>query len=181
MAQNFLSIARNNKTDTISFTHVLRHDLLWWLIGAGVSTLLFTGVLAITASARPDIDTMDVGSILSTTGRPFYYALIVGGVLLARRSFSVWTWALVGILVFGFMSPSSFSFSAVWMPHSILYTMVAMTGLLAVGRVVEYLYMRYIIRLGEPHLSVGGWTAYLAFIVGAILLDSSTFYSLIQG
>ena len=181
MAQNFLTIAQNNKTDTIGLGLVLKHDFLWWILGAGASMLLFAGVFALTASVRPDMDTMDVGSILFTTGRPFYYALVVIGVLLARRSFNAWTWILIGILVFGFMDQSSFSFSVVWMPHSILYTMIAMIGLLALGRIIEYLHMHYIVKLDEPRLSVGGWFVYMTLIIAATLLNSSVFYDFIQG
>lgn len=180
MAQSLLAIAQSDKTETIGLGLVLKHDFLWWIMGAGASILLFAGVFALTASVRPDMDTMDVGSILFTAGRPFYYALVVIGVLLARRSFDVWTWVLIGILVFGFMDQGSFSFSVVWMPHSILYTMIAMIGLLSLGRIIEYLHMRYIVKLDVPRLSVGGWAIYIALIAASILLNSSVFYDIIR-
>lgn len=169
-----------DEQDSIGLRFIFRHDVLWWLIGAGVALLLFIGMLEFMKSLRPDLDPLDVSGIFFISARPFYYALVVIAVLLARRSLSLWSWVLSVILAVGFMSPSSFSLSTVLMPNSVLYTVIAMIGLLAAGRLVEYVYARYIRKSDGPRLSIGGWMVYVALCISAALVNSPTFYDFMQ-
>lgn len=182
MARNFLTLALENKTQCIGFWVIIKNDILPWFASAGFALLLFLGVLALVSSAQPNMSDIDASANLYTWALPFYYALIALVMFLARRTRDMWTWIFIVVLALFFVNQSTASLSTVILPSSILYAMVAMLGLLAFGRIVEYIYLRHTVKLSEPHLSYPAYATYISVVVmTAILANSSLFYRLLQG
>ncbi len=178
MAYNLLAIAQGNRTKHIGVRLVLKYDILPWFVSAGIALLLFIGVAVLAHGANPQMTSDDVVANVYSWARPFYYALIVLAVFLARRSRDIWTWVLAGILIIFFVPQVFTNLAVAIFPNSILQAMVAMLGFLAVGRVVEYIHMRYIVGLTEPTLSVAALVSYGILISGALVCDTSFFFNL---
>lgn len=179
MARALLTLPTDSKGRIHAVT-ILKYDVAWWLFSAALPLGIYLVVLSIVASARPDMDSMDVTSIMATTMTPFYLAMIVTGALLAQRSFSHWTWLLIAILFIGYFNWHGFSFATHWLPNSFLHIMVVMIGILALGRIIECFRMRYIAKYTTPTLSVVALGIYFAVILGAILLTSPIVYDFIS-
>lgn len=91
MAQNFLNIALDNHTERIGALLIIKRDIVPWVARAGFSLLIFIGVSALVSSANPNLNNGDAVANIYTWARPFYFALIVLAVFLARRSKDAWT------------------------------------------------------------------------------------------
>lgn len=169
-----------DKNKQIHCWTVLKRDVVAWLAAASVSLLLFLGTAALLGGADPDMDSVVINGYLSMV-QPFMYGLIVLAVLLARRSLDKWTWIFAVILILFFTGPGlGFSFAQQLVPSSIVPAMIAMIGLLALSRIVEYGRLRYVIELREPRLTKSALITYVLLVVAAILLNSSLFYDLIM-
>lgn len=168
MAQNYLAIALNSRTNRIGLRPVVRFDIAPWVASAILSLLLFVGVSALVTSANPNLNEGDAVANLYTWARPFYFALVVLAVLSARRSKDVWTWVLSVILIVFFIPQGATTIANMLLPNSILPALTAMVGFLAAGRIIEYVHMRYMTKLSEPTLSFGALTGYVLLILGAI-------------
>lgn len=177
MGHNLLTFSVTNK-QRISAWAVIKSDILWWLTGAGVALALYLGVAAMLGDVRPDIDNVDISGQLYIWARYFYWALVVVAVLIARRSKGAWTWVLSAILIIAFVTFQRPTFAVVLLPNSILPAVTAMLGLLAIGRIVEYLVMRYSTKLKEPTLGVGALIVYMTVILIAVGFNSQFIYEL---
>lgn len=180
MANNFLSIAQDNKTQHISLWIIIKSDIAPWLASAGFMLLVFAGVTALIGGTRSDMSSSDVTANLYTWARPFYFALIVLACLFARRSRDAWTWILSGILIIFFVPQTAINFAVVILPNSIFQAMVAMIGFLAAGRLVEYIKMRHVMKLEEPTLSSAALCTYGLSVCIAILLDMPLLFELLS-
>ena len=178
--RNFLGIALENRTQNIGLWLIIKNDFLPWFLSAGFALLLFLGVRALVGSAQPNMDDLEVSANLYTWVLPLYYALIALAVLLARRSRDAQTWVLIVILAIFFVGQGSMNFSIAILPNSILYAMVAMIGLLAFSRIVEYIHLKYIVKLDEPRLTCPAYVAYVFIVISTLLANSSIFYSLLH-
>lgn len=130
-----------------------KKDLIPWVASAGLALLIFSGVSGLVSSANPILNEGDAIANLYTWARPLYFALVVAVVFLARHSKDVWTWVLAVLLIIFFIPQGATNIANALMPNSILQALIAMIGLLAAGRVVEYIQMRYMTGLREPALT----------------------------
>ena len=178
MGHNFLTF-QIDEQKRITFRSVVKADLIPWTIGFGFAFLLYFGVSALLKSVRPDMSNLDVSAILYTWGEYFLWGLIVLALLIARRSKDAWTWVLAVILIFIFLPQTEMTLAIDILPNSILQPMVAMIGLLSLGRIIEYLHMRYSIGLDEPSLTIGTIASYAILILIAIMFCSHLIYELI--
>lgn len=177
--QNFLVIAQNNRTQQIGLWLVLKSDIVPWLTSVGMSLLLFVGISALVSGANPSVTSDDAVANLYTWARPLYYALIVLAVFMARRSRNIWTWVIAVILILFFIPQYSTNIANSLMPNSILQAMVALVGFLSIGRLIEYVHMRYVVKLEEPTLSMGALAGYIVLVCGAVFLDVPLFFELL--
>lgn len=169
MNRNFLSFQADAKSRITALT-VIKNDVLPWLLSAGVVLVVLFGVTALVASvdSSGQTDYIEASANLFIYGRFFYWALIVVVVCLARRSLGAWTWITTAILIL-FVLPQSYTTLAIMaMPNGLLGSMVVMLGLLAIGRLVEYLWMRYRIGLKKPRLSAGAIAVYVFVVVASV-------------
>ncbi len=178
MAQNFLAIANNNRTDKIGLYLVAKYDFLPWLASIGMVLLLFIGVSTLVGSANPNMTDDDAIANLYTWARPLYYALVVLAVFAARRSRDIWTWAMAIALIIFFVPQYSTNIATVLFPNSIFQAMIALIGFLAIERLIEYIQMRYIVKLETPILSMGALVGYIALICCVLFLEVPLFFEL---
>lgn len=176
MTRNLLSIAQSGKTQRIGLWIIVKNDIIPWFVSAGFALLLFAGVATLIGGVRPDMSNADATANLYTWARPFYIALVILACLLARRSRDIRTWVLAGILIIFFIPQTAVNFAIALWPNSILQAMIAMLGFLAAGRVVEYIHMRYVVKLDEPILSLTAFIGYMLLVCGAIFLDAPLFF-----
>ena len=179
MAQNFLNIALDNHTERIGALLIIKRDIVPWVASAGFSLLIFIGVSALVSSANPNLNNGDAVANIYTWARPFYFALIVLAVFLARRSKDAWTWIIAVTLIIFFISQGATNIANALLPNSIFQALIAMIGFLAAGRIVEYIHMRYITQLPEPTLTRSALASYMVLILGAIFMDTPIFFEII--
>jgi len=177
---SFLTFDSNEKK-LITVWSILKADIFPWILSAGFTLLLFAGVVLLIGSANPkhNSDFIEASAALYTFGAPFYYALVVLACLLARRSRDVGTWILVGVLIIFFVPQTEVNLAVAILPNSVLAAITAMIGFLALGRIVEYLRMRYVIKLDKPQLSVGAFVLYCLLVLGSTFLNSSFLFKLL--
>ena len=180
MASNFLSIARDNRAQHINLWVIIKSDIAPWLASAGFVLLLFAGVAALIGGTRPDMSSSDTTANLYTWAQPFYFALVVLACFLARRSRDAWTWVLAGILIIFFVPQTETNLAVAILPNSIFQAIVAMIGFLAAGRLIEYLHMRYVVKLEEPTLSVAALSSYGLLVCSAIFFDAPLIFALLS-
>ncbi|NCU37983.1 hypothetical protein EOL96_02920 [Candidatus Saccharibacteria bacterium] len=179
MAKEILALAERNET-TISAWRIIKSDIFPWVASAGFSLLFYLGVEAMLRDANPNIDDEYIGGALYTWGRYFLWALLMLAVFASRRSKDIWTWVLSAILIFVFLPQyGGMNLAISILPNSILYPLLAMLGLLATGRLVEYLRIRYLMGIKEPRLSIGATTVYIIMIAITVLSCSSIVYDLV--
>lgn len=161
MAQNFLAIAQNHRTERINLWLVIKHDFMPWFISACIALLIFAGISAVVSSANANVSDEDAVAVLYSRAQLLYFALVAFDVFAARRSKSVWTWILSAILIVFFIPQHVTNIANAIVPNSIFQALVAMLGFLAVERLIEYVQMRYIIKLEKPTLSSGALVGYV--------------------
>lgn len=128
---------------------------------------------------NPSVDDEYISGALYTWGQYFLWALLVLAVFASRRSKDIWTWVLSAILIFVFLPQyGGMNLAISLLPNSILYPLFALLGLLAAGRIVEYVHTRYFVGIKEPRLSFCAATVYIAMIAIAVLFCSSLVYDL---
>lgn len=181
MAQNFLTIALRNRTNKIGLWVIFKTDLLPWLASAGLVLLIFVGVSSLVGDTNPNLNEGDATANLYTRARPLYYALIVLAVFSARRSKNVWTWTISIFLIIFFIPQNGNNIANALMPNGILQPLIAMLGILAAGRIVEYVRMRHIIQLSEPILSVVAVLAYGVIVLLSLLMLMPAFFEVVWG
>lgn len=176
MSRTFLSLANSNDTPRITLSMVAKNDIIPWFMSAGLASLLFIGVSLLISSAQPDMNNADATANLYALAQPFYFALIVLACLLSRRSKDLRTWILIGVVIVFFVPQFAVNFAISILPNSILQAMVAMIGLLAGERIIEYIHIRYIIKLDQLTFSTPALVSYGVLIAGAIFLLSPFIY-----
>lgn len=179
MTSNTLLSLPVTKQKSISASTVFKKDIVPWLASSVLAMLAFLVVSLIIASANPDVDGVDARVVLFGRATIFYWVLIIGACFMARRSKSAWTWVLSAVLIFLFLPQIAPTLATTLFPHSILQSLIAMLGLLALGRLVEYLYIRYHIKLAEPTLSTRAIVLYAIVCLVSFFFCSSFLYRLI--
>lgn len=179
MAHNLVTLPTDER-ERITLLTIVRRDIAPWLLAAGIAMGLWFAVALVTRSANPNMSPDDADAVLFTTGRTFIWAVIVLAVFIARRSRDTWTWALIVLLILLFIDARSFSLTTTALPNSPLYALTAMIGLLAFGRLVEYIHMRYVVTLSEPTLTSPAIIGYCTLIIATIIFNTPFVYLLIQ-
>lgn len=165
-----------HKNQKIILSTILKNDIIPWLLSSLLALGIFYGVVSLVNSASPDIGIIDSSAYLFSYASVFYYALIVGMCLLARRSKDIWTWILSGVLIIFFVFPHSWTIANVLLPNSIFPAISAMIGFLALGKIIEYIHFKYIMKLKEPKLSILSLAVYTLFVVQAVILNIPYFF-----
>lgn len=179
MAQNFLAIAQHHQTERISLWIVVKHDFMPWLLSASFALLVFTGISLLVSSANANVSEEDAIAVLYSRAQLLYIALIAIAVFAARRSKSIWTWVLSVLLVIFFLPQNANNLVNAIAPNSIAQAIVAMIGFLATERLIEYIQMRYVIKLEKPTFSVGAWVGYITLILCVVILEAPLFFELL--
>lgn len=175
MTMSLLGLTRKPSAN-IEWLSVMRGDIIPWVLSGAMMTLIYVAIVYIVVAASHDSVTFTEAAV----NLPSYsfLTLAILGCVLARRSKGAWTWILAAVLFLFFTKSTHMTFAAYLLPNGILPMMFAMLGLLAVGRIVEYLHMRYVIELDEPRLTTGGWVSYLLLVVVAIVMNSALIFDL---
>jgi len=170
--------SRNSKV--IKAQNALKKDVTpWLLIGALLVAIYAAMGLVIATSLSAEIHYEDGVGILYQRTIPAV-ALIVFGCLLARqRPQDIWTWALMAIVILIYIPQGNFNMSMYIFPNSVLQPTVAMVGLLATGRIVEYLHAKYVVNYNEIEMSKGAWSIYLITIVASYTMNSSFVFEIV--
>lgn len=160
---------------------VFRIDILRWIIVAVAVSLLHLAVALVVLAS-----TDHQGGIVMATAylysMPFVmYCLILLGAVGARGSLDVWTWgfALLTILT-DYQLLKTVSIADLIFPNGALTPMLVLSALLALGRCVEYAYVRYGVGPDEPKMTRGAFAFYGLSLLMAWLLISSIPFALIE-
>lgn len=176
MAISLLGLAKKSSAD-IDCRGVVRGDVVPWALSGALMTLLYIAmVYTVVIASHESVTFARAAANLSLA--PFL-ALAVLGSVVARRSRDIWTWVLAVVLILFFARSTHTTLAAYWLPNGPLTMVCAMLGLLAAGRIVEYLHMRYVIQLQEPRLTTGGWVTYLLLTVVALGMNSALIFDLL--
>ena len=83
----------------------------------------------------------------------------------------------IALIIF-FVPQYSTNIATVLFPNSIFQAMIALIGFLAIERLIEYIQMRYIVKLETPILSMGALVGYIALICCVLFLEVPLFFEL---
>lgn len=171
MARSFSSLI-DPKEDRITFRSVITADVIPWLLSTGAVVLLYLGVVLMAQEAIASQDNSFEIATATASSQLFLMAgLILLGVIMARRSYrDVTTWAIgIGLILF-FARPSWHSLASQIFLNSILPAMVALIGVLAAGRIITFLYTRYVAKLDTVKMDINAFVTYGALVIGASFL-----------
>lgn len=177
MADSLLTL-RERESMIIKSRAVLYKDLLPWIGASLLVVLLNIGMVALISGTLPSTDTFNfskASAYLHQQALPLY-ALTLLGCLLARRSKSTWTWVAAGLLIVLIAPQTNMTFAVSLFPNSTLPVMIGMIGLLAIGRLVEYLHIKHVIQLEQLSLTTGGLMTYLSVILLTIVMSSASIF-----
>ena len=161
-----------NQKHLIMVSTILKHDIAPWLASVVSGLVIFYIVVFLVYSAAPNMGIINASAYLLSYAAIFYYVLILGVCICARRSMNFWTWLLAAMLIVFFVQQPSWTFASTLLPNSIFPALSVMLGILAFGRMVEYIHFRWVMKIDGVRLSSASLIVYLVLIVQAFLLNS---------
>lgn len=179
MTESLLTL-RAHESMTINLRAVLYKDILPWVGASLLVVLLNIGMVALIGGTLSSTDAFNFSKASAYLYQQTFplYILTLLGCFLARRSRSTWTWVAAGLIIILFAPQTHMTFAISLFPNSTLPMMIAMIGILAAGRLVEYLNIKYNIQLKELTLTTGSLAAYLSVIVIAIFMSSASIFKI---
>ena len=160
----------------ITLSTILKKDIIPWFLSSLLALGIFYSVAFLLNSTSPTISIFESSAYLFSYASVFYYALIIGMCLLARRSKDVWTWVLSGVLIILFVYSDSWTIANSLLPNSVLPAISLMLGFLALGKIMEYIQFKFFMKLQDPKLSVLSIVAYILLVIQALILNTPYFF-----
>lgn len=168
-----LSSIEDPKKKIITFRTALLADILPWGLAAVFITLLYFGIVLIAAEVINTQDNaFEIAAATASQQILLIYSLIIIACMIARRAIKdIPTWILAFTLIILFAPPLYGNYAAQIFPNSVLPAMVAMISILAIWRLIEFIYTRYVAKLDEYRMSASAWILYCMVIIGTIALS----------
>lgn len=169
-------------SSTIQVFNVIQKDILRWisivlLVIIPYATYAF--VLSLAFTSTPTKEAFMQGVIILSQPLVFI-GVVVAAVLIARQSiFDTWTWVLCAILVIFYALPRSMSFAMLLLLNSPLPALVAMVGILAIYRIVEYFYAKRIIKLESIEMTKGAIASYISIALLCFMTTSPVVFEVV--
>lgn len=161
---------RDNQTNVVSLTSVIRRDLIPWLASGFVVVLVYYGMAAIVSGAIPSSQkhALDLSLVTLYQQQLLVYILIFCGCFLAYRGLTARTWITFAFLVICITPQYYSSVINTLFPNSMVACMVSMMGIMAAFRLIEYYDLRFNMHIENLYIAKAPIIAYLIIIFIAI-------------
>ncbi|MDO4684839.1 MAG: hypothetical protein Q4B06_04025 [Candidatus Saccharibacteria bacterium] len=178
-----------DKKGFITTKKVLYADIMPWLTAAFFGMVIYYGLAWLLAdfnsgwTANAKVSQYELfGLSLASISQleVVKYGVILIACILARRSAALSTWLLVIAVMLAWPFLKGMTPAAVWFPHSPVPEIMMIAGLLALGRLSEYLYMRHSADFTSVTLANGAALAYSILALVTILLNSHIAWMLLM-
>lgn len=178
-----------NKKGFITTKKVLYADIVPWLTAAFFGLAIYYGLAWLladfnsgwTSNAKVSQNELFGLSLASISQLEVVkYGIILTACMLARRSAALSTWLLVIAVMLAWPFLKGATPAAVWFPHSPMPEIMMIVGLLALGRLSEYLYMRHSPDFTNVTLANGATLIYSIVALATILLNSHIAWMLLM-
>lgn len=158
----------------------LKKDIIPWTLAASVIVTLFALMGLLITAALPIKANYQDGLGVLYSNILLVMALVTAGCITARRRpKDVWTWALALLVIFIYVPQNHMTISVYLSPNGILQAMVGMIGLLAVGRIFEYFYVRDVVKLQGIFMPKSTIAIYGVLAIVCYLMNSSRVFEMI--
>lgn len=161
-----LVLPHEEPAEKIGLKQALEKDILPWLIAGGFVLAFYLLIVAAIAGVAPQGKNsfeLASGALYQQLGVAPFFVLVAS--FAARRKKDTWMWTTALLLVLFVMPQHGASWATTLLPNTILSSVVALAGLLAIGRIVEHIYKRRLFSDDEKELTIPAWLAYIATII----------------
>lgn len=170
-----------DRKGNIALKKVFYGDIIPWFAAALFAASLYYGLVwslsDYSAIWSSDIQVSSINlfdhSLLVLSRLAFIkYGIILAACIFARRSASLATWILVTTLMLIWPLLSTVTPASIWFPNSPVPELMVIIGVLAIGRLAEYAYMRHSSKFTKTSLSDGAALTYSLVAISMIGLNS---------